>query len=88
MGKLSKSDYIRIRKNIIKRLYSNKAFAKGHLLYERLTAGIPSHLAGFVKQVLDDLVKEELVTHYGKTKYGNAYQLNVKKLREIEEIIF
>ena len=89
MGKkLSNSDYLRIKKNIIKRLYSNKAFSKGHLLYERLTAGIPSHLTGFVRDVLNDLIKEGLVVYYGKTKYGDAYQLNVKKLKEIEEFIF
>ena len=89
MGKkLSNSDYIKIKKNVIKRLYSNKAFSKGHLLYERLTAGIPSHLTGFVRDVLNDLIKEGLVVYYGKTKYGDAYQLNVKKLKEIEEFIF
>ena len=89
MGKkLSSVDYLKIKKNIIKRLYANKAFSKGHLLYERLTSGIPPHLAGFVEQVLDDLVKEGLVIHYGRTKYGNAYQLNIDKLKEIEEIIF
>ncbi|MBI3035981.1 hypothetical protein HYY71_06695 [Candidatus Woesearchaeota archaeon] len=88
MGKkLSNSDYLRIKKNIIKRLYANKAFSKGHLLYERLTSGIPPHLAGFVNQVLDDLIKEGLVIYYGRTKYGDAYQLNVQKLKEIEEII-
>ena len=89
MGKkLSDSDYLRIKKNIIKRLYANKSFSKGHLLYERLTSGIPPHLTGFVNQVLDELVKEGLVIYYGKTKYGDAYQLNVKRLKEIEEIIF
>ena len=88
MGKLSKSDYLKIRQNIIKKLYSKKAFVKGHLLYERLTSGIPSHLAGFVSEVLNDLIKEELVVHYGKTNYGDAYQLNIKKLKEIEEIIY
>ena len=87
MGKLSKSDYIRLRKNIIKKLYSKKAFIRGHLLYERLTSGIPSHLSGFVEEVLNDLIREELVIHYGKTKHGDAYQLNIRKLREIEEII-
>lgn len=89
MGKkLSNADYLRIKKNIIKRLYSNKAFSKGHLLYERLTSGIPPHLAGFVSQVLDDIIKEGLVINYGKTKYGDAYQLNIQKLKEIEEIIY
>jgi len=88
MGKkLSKSDYFKIKKNIIKKLYSNQAFSKGHLLYERLTSGIPSHLKGFVDDVLKELIKEELVLFYGKTKYGDAYQLNIKKLNEIEEII-
>ena len=89
MGKkLSNVDYLKIKKNIIKRLYANKAFSKGYLLYERLTSGIPPHLAGFVGVVLDDLVKEGLVINYGKTKYGDAYQLNVKRLKEIEEIMF
>ena len=89
MGKkLSSVDYLKIKKNIIKRLYANKSFSKGHLLYERLTSGMPPHLTGFVSQVLDELIKEELVIHYGRTKYGDAYQLNIKKLKEIEKIIF
>ncbi|VVB81741.1 Uncharacterised protein [uncultured archaeon] len=88
MGKrLSKSEHEKIKKNILKKLYANQAFSKGHLLYERLMSGIPSHLKGFVKEVLDDLIKEELVILYGKTNYGDAYQLNIKKLKEIEAII-
>jgi len=88
MGKrLNKVEYLKIKKNILKKLYSNQAFSKGHLLFERLQSGIPSHLQGFVKDVLDDLVKEELVVLYGKTKFGDAYQLNIGKLREIEELI-
>ena len=85
--KLTKGDYLRIKKNILKRLYSNQAFSKGHLLYERLTSGVPPHLRGFVKDILDDLIKEGLVLFYGKTKYGDAYQLNIKKLKEIEGLI-
>lgn len=88
MGKkLSKSDYFKIKRNILKKLYSNQAFSKGHLLYERLTSGIPPHLKGFVEDVLKDLLKEELVLFYGKTKYGDAYQLNIKKLKEIEDVM-
>jgi|TARA_Y100000310_G_scaffold130175_1_gene129358 hypothetical protein len=85
--KLSNQDYQKIKKNIIRKLYSNQAFSKGHLLYERLTSSIPSHLTGFVKDVLDNLIKERLVLYYGRTKYGDAYQLNIKKLKEIEKII-
>ena len=86
--KLSNQDYLKIKKNILKRLYSNQAFSKGHLLYERLTSGIPPHLKGDVKDILDELVKDEIVLFYGKTKHGDAYQLNIKKLKEIEEMIF
>ena len=89
MGKkLSSADYLKIKKNIIKKLYSNKAFSKGHLLFERLTSGIPPHLSGFVDDVLKNLMKEELVLFYGRTNYGDAYQLNIKKLKEIEDLIF
>lgn len=89
MGKkLNKIDYIKIKKNILKKLYSKQAFSKGHLLYERLATSIPSHLEGFVKDVLKELIKEKLVLFYGKTKHGDAYQLNIKKLKEIEEVIF
>ncbi len=59
MGRnLGSDDYLRIKRNILKRLYSNHAFSKGHLLYERLTSGIPPHLRGFVNDVLKDLIKE------------------------------
>ncbi|MDO8741201.1 MAG: hypothetical protein Q7J54_06545 [Candidatus Woesearchaeota archaeon] len=85
--KLAKTDYEKIKKNILKKLYSNEAFSKGHLLCERLMSGIPSHLKGSVEDVLKDLIKEELVLFYGKTKYGDAYQLNIKKLKEIEDLL-
>ena len=84
---MKESDYQKLRKNIVKKLYSVKAFSKGHLLFERLKHGIPAHLEGFVKDVLKDLIKEGIVVYYGRTKYGDAFQLNVKKLKEIEEII-
>lgn len=85
--KISEQDYQRIKKNIVKKLYAHGAFSKGHLLYERLQSSIPPHLIGNVKEVLKDLIKEEAVIFYGKTKHGDVYQLNMKKLKEIEEIL-
>ena len=81
------ADYLKIKRTIIRKLYAKRAFRKGHLLFERLQSGIPPHLAGFVHNVLDDLIKENIVLHYGKTKHGDAYQLNISKLKEIEEIL-
>ncbi|MEK6886737.1 MAG: hypothetical protein AABW88_02805 [Nanoarchaeota archaeon] len=85
--KLSDVDYNHIRTNILKKLYAHGAFSKGHILFERLMHGVPSHLSGYVKDVLKNLMKEEFVLFYGKTKHGNAYQLNIKKLDEIENIV-
>lgn len=85
--KLSDADYNRIRNNLLKKLYAYGAFSKGHMLFERLLHAVPSHLSGYVKDVLKDLMKEELVLFYGKTKHGDAYQLNIKKLGEIEKIV-
>ncbi|MBI4448742.1 hypothetical protein HY641_01810 [Candidatus Woesearchaeota archaeon] len=87
MPKRSIEEYTLVRKNILKKLYAHNAFSKGHLLEERLHSGIPKHLAGLIAEVLSDLVQEGLVIHYGKTKHGDAYQLNVRKLREIESIV-
>ena len=58
------------------------------MLYERLASGIPPHLAGCVGEVLNELIQQGLVLCYGRTKHGDAYQLNVKKIDEIEKIIF
>lgn len=87
MQKISKEDYWKIKKTIIRKLYAKRAFAKGHMLFEHLKSGIPPHLLGAVKHVLDDLQKEGLVLHYGATKHGDAYQLNIHKLKEIESLL-
>ena len=87
MKGLSEEDYEKLRRNIIKKLYAHNAFVEGHLLYERLATGIPSHLKGCVKEVLEELIKEGLVLQYGRTKHGVAYQLNIKQLAKIEKII-
>lgn len=77
----------RHRRNILKKLLSAGAFRKGHLLSERLQHGVPAHERGLAKDVLQELVREGLVFLYGVTEHGAAYQLNVKRLAEIEEEI-
>lgn len=81
---LQKSDYTKIRKTTLRKLYSAGAFSKGHLLFERLKSGIPPHLIGFVQLVVNELVEHGMVKVYGKTKHGLAYQLNIDKINEIE----
>ncbi len=81
MPNIDEQDYLNIKKTIIRKLYTKRAFSKGHLLYERLQSGIPPHLIGFVKDVIDELIKERIVMKYGRTKHGDAYQLNIEKLK-------
>ncbi|HLD06487.1 MAG TPA: hypothetical protein VJC16_03060 [Candidatus Nanoarchaeia archaeon] len=66
MAKLSAINYGCIRKNILKKLYAKQAFSKGHLLLERLQGSIPSHLRGFVQDVLHDLTRGGLSSSMGK----------------------
>ncbi|MFH0868718.1 MAG: hypothetical protein V1839_00665 [archaeon] len=49
---------------------------------------MPSHLYGFVKDVLKDLVNEGSVAFYGKTLHGDAYHLNISKKVQIEKELF
>jgi len=77
-----------LRNHILIRLHTKKCFSQGHMLLERLQTGVPGHLKGEIKKTLQQLLKEELVLHYGKTKHGDAYQLNIEKLSEIENEIY
>lgn len=87
MQRLSEGNYRLVRRSILGKLHSAKCWHKGHMLFERFKSGLPGHLKGDVDSVLRDLLKEELVLFYGKTKHGDAYQLNIKKLKEIEDAI-
>lgn len=88
MKKVSERKYKKIKRSILKRLYSDKAFRKSYLSFETLQLGSPSHLIGCIRFILDELIKQSLVVYYSKIKRDLTYQLNIKKSKEIEEIIF
>lgn len=67
MQNLSCEDYLKIKKTIIRKLYTKRAFTKGHMLLERLQSGMPPHLTGFVSYILKDLIKQRIVKYYGST---------------------
>ena len=76
----------RIRRNIIKKLFSKGCFGNGHLLLIRLQKGVSKEDAGFVKDVVKQLIKEGIVMAK-VTKHGTSVYLNMAKLPEIEKII-
>lgn len=88
MAELTDEEYGKIRKTIFRKMYSKNAWGASHILFERLQSGTPSHMCGYVKGVLKDLVSKGFVVYYGPTKYGDAYHLNIKKKVEIEKVIF
>ena len=87
MPKISEQEYLNIKAIIVRKLYAKRAFSKGHILLERLQHGIPPHYRGFVKEIIGVLIKEKIIVYYGRTKYGDAYQLNIEKLKDIKEIL-
>jgi len=87
MAKIDRdNNYKIIAKSIINKLYSCKAWGTGHLLVDRFKSGLPGHFKGNVNDVINDLIQQEIIKVYGKTKYGTAIYLNIKKKREIDEM--
>lgn len=73
-----------IARHIVRRLYTNCAWGKKHLLIHRLKSWLPKHLRNEAEYVIKDLVKKEILVVYGRTKHGLALHLNIKKKPEIE----
>ena len=86
MSKIKKSDYIKISRTLIKKLYDEGCFGKGSIYLENLKRGIPKDYIDKVEIVLDALVKQDIC---GKKKKGHGwkYYLNMKRIDKIREII-
>jgi len=86
MVKIKKSDYIKISRTLIRKLYDETCFGKGSIYVDNLKKGIPKEHLDKVEVVLNALVKQEIC---GKKKkqYGWKYYLNIKRLDKIKEII-
>ena len=88
MPVLDDEKYWKIRRTVLRKLYSKGAWGKGHMLLGNLKSGIPSHLRGYVVSIVKELEKEGLIKFYGPTNYGPAYHLSIEKKKKIESEIF
>ncbi len=86
MVKVKKSEYIKLSRTLIKKLYDETCFGKGSIYIENLKKGIPKDYIGKVETVLNALVKQNICGRK-KKKYGWKYYLNIKRLDKIREII-
>ena len=86
MAKVKRSEYIRISRTIVKKLFDQNCFGKGSVYINVLKSGMPKEDLDKVEIVLESLVKQNIC---GKKKkeHGWKYYLNMDRLDKIREII-
>ena len=83
--KITKSDYIKISKSLIRKLYKLGCWGKGSLYEDNLKDGFPPEDKGKVLIVTNALVKQRILCKKPK-KYGFKYYLNKEKRNKIDQI--
>ncbi len=84
MVKIKKSEYLKLSRTLIRKLYDETCFGKGSLYINSLKKGIPKEYIDKVETVLNALVKQNICGKK-KKKYGWKYFLNIKRLDKIKE---
>jgi len=84
--KIKKSEYIKLSRTLIRKLYDETCFGKGSMYIESLKRGIPGNYIDKIEIVLNALVKQNICGRK-KKEHGWKYFLNIKKIDKIREII-
>ena len=86
MDKIKKSDYIKLSRILIRKLFDENCFGKGSIYIDNLKRGIPQEYLDKVETVLDALFKQGIC---GKKKkeHGWKYFLKIERLDKIKEIL-
>src|SRR3989338_6583358 len=86
MIKVKRSEYIRISRTIVKKLFDQNCFGKGSVYIHILKSGISKEDLDKIEIVLEALVKQKIC---GKKKkeHGWKYYLNMERYDKIKEII-
>ena len=82
---VKKSEYIRISRTIVKKLYDSNCFGKGSVYINVLKGAIPKEDLNKVDAVLKALIKQNIVCKK-KKKHGWKYHLNMERYDKIMEI--
>ena len=77
-----------IKKYIIRKLYRKRIWMHKHTSINNLQKGLSNELRSSreVKKVIEELLKEQILLSK-PTNYGLEVSLNIKKKKEIEELI-
>ena len=85
MSKVKRSEYIKISRTIIRKLFDLNCFGKGSVYINVIKSGIPKEYLDKIDIVLDALVKQRICLKK-KKKHGWKYYLNMGKIKKIQEI--
>lgn len=86
MVNVKKSEYIRISRTIVKKLFDLNCFGKGSVYINVIKSGIPKEDLDKVDVVLEGVIKQNICCKK-KKKYGWKYYLNIGRYDKIKEII-
>lgn len=86
MVKIKKSDYIKISRTIIRKLFDLTCFGKGSVYIQVLKSGFPKDQLDKIDIVLGALVKQKICCKK-KKGFGWKYYLNMERYSKIIEII-
>ena len=86
MAKVKRSEYIKLSRTLIKKLYDETFFGKGSLYVENLKRGVPNEYVDKVQIVLEALVKQSICGRK-KKEHGWKYYLNMGRIDKIRQIL-
>ena len=86
MAKVKKSEYIKISRMLVRKLYDETCFGKGSLYIETLKKGVSKEYLNKIEIVLEALVKQKICCKK-KKQHGWKYYLNIDRYDKIKEII-
>ena len=75
-----------LKKIILRKLYRRRVIGGKHTAVEHLTKGLPKHISGEAKTVVNELIKEGFILTKN-TSYGLQVSLNPEKIDEISKIV-
>lgn len=81
------ADQINIRTALLRKLAKHGYWGGRHTAFDNLHKGFPKHLAGKVKEVANELIKQNFLIPK-PTSYGLHVSLNLGMKDEIEKIIY
>ena len=86
MAKVKRSEYIRISRTIVKKLFDQNCFGKGSVYIHVLKSGIPKEGLDKVEIVMEALIKQDICCKK-KKEHGWKYYLSMDRYDKIKEII-